>query len=180
MKKIKLIILLLISSISLYSQSCKRAGNESSYNHILKTNLLGMFTLFYEHPVSEKITFQVGLQYNPESLPKKDFFVASIAPEMRYYFLQNKRFPGGLFLGPYLKFQYTDVKDADKTANIRAFAGGLNFGYQYIFKNGITTEVFAGAGCNIMKDIITDFPVDFPESDFNYDIRLGIGFGYAF
>ena len=180
MKKIKLILLLLITSISLYSQSCKRAGNESSYNHIIKTNLLGMFTLFYEHPVTNKMTFQVGLQYNPESLPKKGSVVTSIATEIRYYFLRNKTLPGGLFLGPYLKFQYMDVTDAEKKANIKAFAGGLNFGYQYIFKNGITSEIFAGAGYNILKDINTDFPADFPGSDFNYDIRLGVGFGYAF
>ena len=180
MKKFTLIIPLLIIGISLYSQSCKRGENENSYNHIIKTNLLGMFTLFYEHPFTDKMTFQVGLQYNPESLPKKDMFVTSIAPEIRYYVLQNKTLPGGLFLGSYFKLQYMDVTKVDNTANIQAFAAGLNLGYQYIFKKGITTEVFAGAGYNIWKNIATDFPVDFPESDYTYDIRLGIGFGYAF
>lgn len=70
---------------------------------------------------------------------------------MRYYFLLNKALPGG-----------------------------LNFEYQYIFTNGIRSEIFSGAGYNIMKDINTDFPVDFPDNNFIYYIRLGIGLGYAF
>lgn len=36
--------------------------------------------LFYEHPVTNKMSFQIGLQYNPESISKKNKFVTSIAP----------------------------------------------------------------------------------------------------
>lgn len=183
MKMKKLFIILIIASVSIgtYAQSCKRGNNPNKENKfVVKTNLLGMFTLFYEHPIAQKMSFQVGLQYNPKNLPKKDIFVTSIAPELRYYFLQTGAMPGGLFAGIYTKYQYMSVFNAEKSANIQAFAGGLNLGFQYIFKNGLTTEIFAGGGYNFWKKIKTDYPETFPSANYKFDIRIGLGLGYAF
>ena len=177
MKKI-LIIIIFITTISYsYAQSCKRKNSGKNENkHIIKTNLLGLFTLLYEHPFADKMSFQVGLQYNPENLPKKDLSVTSIAPEIRYYILRNKIAVSGFYSGIYSKYQYIKNVNINETAEVNAAAVGLNVGYQYIFSNGITTELFAGGGYNIWKKIKSDFPSD----NYNYDIRLGIALGYAF
>ena len=175
MKKFIFLILLLASGLNSFSQSEKKVKNQ-----IVKTNVLGLFTLFYEHGFSQKTSLQVGLQYNPQNFPPKDLFITSIAPEFRYYLFKNDHFPTGIFSAIYTKYQYMDIFKENKMAQINALAFGLNFGYQYIFKNGIATEVFAGGGYNLWKRIDTNFPENFPESEYNYDIRVGISLGYAF
>ena len=177
MKKYIIIIILIVTSINANAQSCSRSKSDTNAKkHLFKTNLLGLFTLLYEHPISNKLSFQVGLQYNPENLPKKNLFVTSIAPEIKYYLIQNKMPASGLYAGIYSKYKYINNVKTNETAEVQATAIGLNAGYQYIFSNGITTEIFAGGGYNLWKKIKTDFPSD----KYNYDVRLGISIGYAF
>jgi hypothetical protein len=51
---------------------------------------------------------QVGMQYNPESLPVKDKLVTSITPEFRFYLRSKNNFPSGIFIAPYAKYQYLE------------------------------------------------------------------------
>jgi len=147
----------------------------------IKTNILGLFTLFYENQFSEKMSLQVGLQYNPKNLPAENTFVKSIAPELRYYFKSFNEKGGGIFGAAYTKFSETNnTNDSGHIAGINTIAAGLNFGFLHIFKNNITAELFAGGGYNIFKKIDTVFPSEFPEKNYKFDIRIGIGLGYSF
>ena len=69
MNKIYILLILMIISLNLQSQSDKINTNiDNSNKHKIKTNLLGIFTLFYEHTISNNMTLQVGLQYNPDNM----------------------------------------------------------------------------------------------------------------
>lgn len=156
-------------------------------NHVLKTNVLGLFTFFYEHPLKRNMSLQVGLQYNPESLPVKNKLVSSIAPELRFYFGASDNSPSGFFMASYTKYQYMTENKADTqnaelvlSANIQTLAFGGNMGYQIILKNGLSFEAFVGGGYNIFKDVSSDKPSDFSPEDYKFDMRIGISFGYAF
>ena len=121
------------------------------------------------------------MQYNPENLPAKNSLVKSIAPEIRYYFKTFNEKGGGIFGATYAKLAETNIKnDLGHIADIKTIATGLNLGYLYIFKHEIIAEVFAGAGYNIYKKIDTNFNNEFPEKNYKFDIRIGIGLGYSF
>jgi len=127
------------------------------------------------------------LQYNPESLPAKDKIITSIAPEWRFYFKSKNIFPSGIFIAPYAKYQYLIDKKENPlvstetiSADVQTIALGGNIGYQMILKNNLTIELFIGAGYNLFKSISTDFSDNFANKDYNLDLRLGLGFGYAF
>jgi len=171
---------ILTISILLMAFSISKSFSQEKPNRI-KTNVLGLFTLFYENQFSNKMSLQVGLQYNPENFPVKNTLVKSIALELRYYFKSFTEKGGGIFGATYAKFSGTkEINDSDNSAKIKAIATGLNLGYLHVFKNKMVAEVFAGAGYNVFKKIDTDFSNDFPEKNYKFDIRIGIGFGFSF
>ena len=171
----RIIIYILLLSVGLNSALAQENTNR------IKTNVLGLFTLFYENQISDKISLQVGLQYNPTNLPAKNTLVKSIAPEIRYYLKSFNEKGGGIFGATYAKFSDTEeINDIGNYAKIKAIASGLDFGYLHIFKNKITAELFVGAGYNVYKNIKTDFYTEFPEKNYKFDIRIGIGLGYSF
>ena len=180
-KRFVILLLFVLITINSNAQSYSvQKNSKDTKHHVFKTNMLGLFTLFYEHPLSYKTSFQVGLQYNPENLPEKHKLITSIAPEIKYYIISGKIAPSGLFTGIYAKYQSVNEIKIDKKADIKILTGGLNLGYQYIFKSGFVTEFFIGGGYNFIKNINTDFPKDFPEKDYQFDVRLGISAGYSF
>ncbi len=180
MKKILIILaIFLLATNSSFSQSCAKPAKTDS-KHIVKSNLLGIFTLFYEHPVSPKVAFQTGLQYNPDNIFPRTKATISIAPELKYYFLRRPNAMSGAFTGLYGKYSNLKISETLGTATVKTAALGLNFGYQHVFNNGIVTEGFAGAGYTLWKTIDSNFPDTYPMANYNFDIRLGISLGYSF
>lgn len=135
--------------------------------------LLSNVSLLYERKLNEHWTALLGSGYRwggstPKVLGLGDIILGiegeqitgfSITPEIRYYFnfCQCGGSPSGLYAGLYGRFTkyYGNLSfyvrngeeyyDALVASNLREFGGGLQLGYQFIFKQRWTVDfMFAG------------------------------------
>ncbi|NOR34275.1 MAG: DUF3575 domain-containing protein [Bacteroidales bacterium] len=135
--------------------------------------LLSNVSLLYERKLNEHWTVLTGAGYRwggsvPKVLGLGDVIVTSnsagitgfsFTPEIRYYFnfCECGGSPSGLYAGLYGRFTkyYGDLRfnvwngseyyEALVTSNLREFGGGLQLGYQFIFKQRWAVDfMFAG------------------------------------
>ena len=142
--------------------------------------LFSNVSLLYERKLNEHWTVLAGTGYRwggsvPKVLGLGDVIVSSetngitgfsITPEVRYYFnfCECGGSPSGLYAGLYGRFtKYygsltfnvwngSEYYDALVTANMRELGGGLQLGYQFIFKQRFTVDfMFAGPRLSTYK-----------------------------
>ena len=142
--------------------------------------LLSNVSLLYERKLNEHWTVLTGAGYRwggsvPKVLGLGDVIVSSetngitgfsFTPEVRYYFnfCECGGSPSGLYAGLYGRFtKYygsltfnvwngSEYYDALVTSNLREFGGGLQLGYQFIFKQRFTVDfMFAGPRMSTYK-----------------------------
>ena len=166
--------------------------------HILKTNLAGLLSLFYEAQVQPKQSLQISInRINFEFLRNKDkFFIITTA--FKFYLskkesIERRPHPSGFYVSPYLRYVnvhnvgsglFSDRKLSEVTYNL--FGGGVTAGYQISFRKGFALDFFAGGGylpLNSSKVTYTytnNYDADVSPEDYKTDIRIGICVGYAF
>jgi len=134
------------------------------YKNIVKVNtaalLLSNVSLLYERKLNEHWTVLTGAGCRwggsvPKAFGLGDVIVTSksagitgfsFTPEIRYYFnfCECGGSPSGLYAGLYGRFTVT--------SNLREFGGGLQLGYQFIFKQRWTVDfMFAGPRLSTYK-----------------------------
>lgn len=142
--------------------------------------LFSNVSLLYERKLNEHWTVLAGTGYRwggsvPKVLGLGDVIVSSetngitgfsITPELRYYFnfCECGGSPSGLYAGLYGRFtKYygsltfnvwngSEYYDALVTSNLRELGGGLQLGYQFIFKQRFTVDfMFAGPRLSTYK-----------------------------
>jgi len=142
--------------------------------------LLSNVSLLYERKLNEHWSVLAGAGYRwggsvPKALGLGEVIVSSstsgitgfsITPEIRYYFnfCECGGFPSGLYTGLYGRYTkfYGDLTfnvwngseyyQALVSSNLREFGGGLQLGYQFIFKQRWTVDfMFAGPRLSTYK-----------------------------
>ncbi len=133
--------------------------------------VFGSFLVSYERVITEKITGQMnffffGRKTNPSPWGPNGGW--GITPEARFYLTETKQSPLGFFLAPFLtlqglRYDYSISKDnnpqlydgnGNLNAGVKAEAGakstvfgiGATVGYQWLFRDIITLDVYAGPG----------------------------------
>ena len=171
--------------ISLFSFSAHGQKNAA------KINVLSPFALtasvFYERPVLEHRSIQVGFFYTGLSISDTEFRGFGVTPEFRFY-LSETPAPNGFYVAPYVRYQRFRLKvdQIDEYENVKgtygAFGLGGTVGKQWVFKNNIVLDLFVGPGYNFGK--LSASQGD--ENDFNlnlfsgFTVRGGVTLGYAF
>jgi hypothetical protein len=122
--------------------------------------------LSYERVITDKITGQMNFFYfgrktNPEPFGPNGGW--GITPEVRFYLSETKSAPIGFFLSPFLtlqglKYDYSISEKGNPTifndpavpqkgsASSTMFGIGATLGYQWVFKDIITLDIYAGPG----------------------------------
>ena len=142
--------------------------------------LVSNISLLYERKLNEHWTVLAGTGYRwggsvPRVFGLGDLIVSSetngimgfsLTPEVRYYFnfCECGGSPSGLYAGLYGRFtKYygsltfnvwngSEYNDALVTSSLREFGGGLQLGYQFIFKKRFTVDfMFAGPRLSTYK-----------------------------
>jgi hypothetical protein len=188
MKKITLLILLFVTTISIGQENEEKYPQDVNTKHELKINTFNLIAfssldISYEKLINTESSFGVALFYNFSdiesdniSFPKK----FSITPYYRWFFSENKYARGFFVEGFGMLNTYEDIffdlnNDSNKVRNETAFALGVSVGGKFVTKSGFTTEVYLGVGRNLIKNKNDD---DFFE--FNIVGRFGISLGYRF
>ncbi len=184
--------------ISVLIVSCLIAGNLSAQKkNVIKINFLSpivkTLNLQYEHALGAKNSFQIGFFYTGAKSGDVGLSGFGITPEYRMYFSEEKNAPAGFFLAPFIRYQNfsltADVHDnnnqiVDGKATLSAFRPGLLVGYQWLFSDKVTFEMFIGPSYSISSYKVTsDYGEedDFSTSAFDgFGLRTGFTIGIAF
>lgn len=139
----------------------------------------------FEHGF-EKSSMQLGFYYTGYKISDTKFTGFAITPEYRMYFSSTKTAPEGFFLAPFVRYQNYSLKTTDagmeEKATLSSFRPGLCVGYQFIFSDIVSFEMFMGPSYSVTTlDVETG-----DEGSFSYDafdgfgVRAGMTIGVAF
>jgi hypothetical protein len=176
--------------------SCYLIGFSQKQN-LIKINFLSplvkTFNVQYEHALSEKSSVQLGLYYTGAKSGDVTLNGIGITPEYRMYFSSENSAPAGFYLAPFLRYQSftlkADVYNNEGTtvegkANLSSFRPGLLIGYQWVFSDIVSFEMFLGPSYSFSSYKIKSEYGD--ESDFSttvfdgFGLRTGLTIGIAF
>ena len=187
MKKITLLLLLCVTTISFAQEKDEKSPQDINKKHEIKLNAFGLlvaewFDVSYEHLINEESSFGVGLLVGLDSDTGIDNYRKfSLTPFYRRYF--SSKFARGFFvegfgmLHSYENHIYNYYYDQNGNYNQNYsrnnqtdFAVGISVGGKFISKKGFTTEIYLGVGRNLGAN----------ENDLQAVGRGGISVGYRF
>jgi len=172
--------------LSLFCLVLSNAWSQTEEKNVIKFNplsaLLGTGSVFYEHKIDDKHSWQLGVAYMGLKLDNIKYSGLAITPEYRIYIKKNAL--SGVYLGPYLRYQNYTLKttDTDK-GSYTSFGGGVVFGRQWIYGSGLVFDLFAGPAYNSGTTKYTSGTGTTNEPGFGINgmgIRIGMAFGFGF
>jgi hypothetical protein len=176
-----------------FAQDKKNAKQTVSVN--LLPVLFTSFNVFYERAITNKWSMAVGLNYfeNKPLFGGKNATWTGLTFDFNGYSEQACK---GFFVSPYVKYRniaylnnvYYKVDPNNGSNSIylgqsdefhNQLGIGAKFGYQYLFKNGLGFNVFAGGGYYFL-DVKYGAKEDRYEQVSDADLRLGVSLVYGF
>jgi hypothetical protein len=172
--------------------------------HAVKINILSPIvrtaSLFYEHGINDNSSVQLGLFYTGFKVSDTKFSGFGITPEFRYH--PSGDGLAGFYVAPFLRYQsftltatneMSPVYDADgfwtgeyttteDKATLSTIGGGVLAGYQWIFGDIITLDLFLGPMYNsgsLKVDSGTEDTFSVGAFD-GFTVRTGVTLGVAF
>lgn len=166
-------------------------------SNVLKTNIAGLFSLYYEVKIQPKTSLQFGVNLFNISFFGNGARYFALTPSVKFYLTRNENLeirngPSGFYISPYLR--YINVLETDDDFIFRSSRSEVSYnrlgagavaGYQFVFRHGLALDFFGGAGyLPIGSYKITHRDPGFPSSyhinTYKWDVRLGICLGIAF
>lgn len=185
-----IIFALLAFNTSVFAQSNTEKKN------IIKINLLSPIvrtaSLFYERVVSPNSSVMLGFYYTGFKSGDTQLSGFGLTPAYRFYLSNKYQAPAGFYVSPYLRYQYFSLTETysnfpgttTNTGTFRAFGGGLELGYQWIFRDIITLNIFGGIGYATTATSYSDNGRIYFNSGafdgFDSSRLLGVALGVAF
>ncbi|MBV1888176.1 MAG: DUF3575 domain-containing protein [Urechidicola sp.] len=195
MKKLTLIAIVLIASISTFAQENDKKENEEKIKkHEVKLNafntiIFKSLDFSYEYLLDSESSVGISVLINLQN-DESDFFEDgpyynesfAITPYYRHFF--SRKFAWGFFMEAFAMYNQQKIYDiyyidngnntnlvtGDETSS--NFALGLAVGGKFVSKKGFLFEFFAGVGRNLATSN-NDVAVEFVP-------RLGMSLGYRF
>ncbi|MEE9407891.1 MAG: DUF3575 domain-containing protein [Polaribacter sp.] len=185
MKKITLLILLFVGTISVAQEKEQEYPQDINKKHEVKINAFGLLAfewldVSYEYLINEESSFGVGalIGFNNDS-DLDTYRKFSLTPFYRRYF--SSKFARGFFVegfGMLHTYENNDTyfygnnnnNNNSNTGNNTEFAAGISVGGKFISKSGFTTEIYLGIGRNLGGD----------NSSLEAVSRGGVSLGYRF
>lgn len=151
----------------------------------IKVNLLSplasTFSGFYERKIAPNASVQLGLSFTGAELDDMKLNGWSITPEFRYY-AGKKEAMQGFYVAPFMRFGNFEVSDDFAKADLKSIGAGLLVGNQWIFRKGLSLDVFMGPSYSSGNLKLTDGEAkpDTPSTVNGFGLRAGVTLGIAF
>ncbi|MEI6508260.1 MAG: DUF3575 domain-containing protein [Bacteroidota bacterium] len=154
MSFIKTILFITFLGLLFFESSAQKrrpAIKELDKKNILKVNLLspflGTLSVQYEKRIDNESSFQYGFYYFSGNVFGRYVGGEGVCftPEYRYYLTESS--PEGAYIQPYVrlgKFWQTTRTTGVSADNFYATAAGIVLGKQWIFRNKISFDMYAG------------------------------------
>ncbi len=195
------LLLLALMALWFHVPQQAQAQSQDPGRAVIKANPLSALTLtgsgFVEYAVTDNVSLQLGAFTTGLTVSNVKFKGYGFTPEVRYYFMENKVAPMGLYVAGYGRiqnFKLTVVKEDSEgvpreySATYAPIGLGAAVGNQWIFNSGFTLDLFLGAGYNsgslkvnagTEKDFDTGIIGDMILGG-GFGLRPGIAIGYNF
>jgi hypothetical protein len=160
----------------------------------LKLNLFSLpvktASVFFEHKMGDMTSAQLGVFYTGFSVGDTKFSGFGVTPEYRF-FLTGEAMQG-FYMGPYVRYQsFTLTNETDLSgfggtttkdeATLSTFGGGVNIGYQWLFKQRVALEPFLRVGYSAGTVKVTSGNDNFSTGSFDgFGLMPGLNLGIAF
>ncbi|KGL61977.1 DUF3575 domain-containing protein [Polaribacter sp. Hel1_85] len=172
MKKISLLVLLFITTISIAQEKEEKHPQDTNKKHEVKINALTLLAakwidVSYERLIDEESSFGTAITLNTDS--EISDLKYSITPYYRRYF--SGKFARGFFVEGFGMLFSADDNNFFNSNNekITGLALGISVGGKFVSNKGFSTELLLGFGRNFL------------ESNNNEGVgRIGISLGYRF
>ena len=187
-KTAKLFALLLVMTVLVPSKSFAQDGKKNVFKTNLLSPLLGSYNFFYERVLSPKTSIQLGGGFTNIDISGTKLSGFRITPEFRFY--PTGTSPKGFYLAPFANYQNLSLTVTDALTNFEGKAtlttigGGLDIGYQWIFGDVVTLDLYIGPSFNSGEiEVETN---GFSEDRFSVGgnsgtgVRFGLSLGVAF
>ncbi len=151
--------------------------------NVLKANLLSPIVLsgsfFYERAITKESSLQLGYFFTGFSISDTKFRGYGITPEYRYYAAGEVL--NGFYFSPFLRYQnfslseeFTDFngENQEAKATLTTFGGGLIAGWQWMFRERVTADIFVGPCFNSGNVKLED---NSSSRDFSTNVFTGVG-----
>ena len=177
MKKMALLVLLFVTTISIAQEKEKKYPQDLNKKHELKLNAFNLIALSsvdvsYEYLINKDSSFGVGVFYNfndADDILLREF---SLTPYYRWFF--SERFASrGFFVEMFGMLNANGDENSNFTRKETNFAIGISVGGKFVTTKNFVAEVYLGVGRNLIngKENILDS---------NIVGRGGISLGYRF
>ncbi|MGF1637698.1 MAG: DUF3575 domain-containing protein [Cyclobacteriaceae bacterium] len=187
MKKLILSFAILTCSLAVPQMTL---AQENNVKINIFSPLLRTLNLQYERALNENSSFQLGFFYTGASIQDTRLSGFGITPEYRFY-LSETDAPEGFYLAPYLRYSSltgtaptinNNGNEVDAKATVSSFGGGLVIGKQWIFKERIVLNIFAGPSYSSSSaDYDSGNEDNFDFGSFSgFSARGGVCLGIAF
>ncbi|MCF6180521.1 DUF3575 domain-containing protein [Lutibacter sp.] len=182
MKKINLIVLLFISSVSLFAQQNKTNSLAKNELKINMSNLIAFkfLDVGYEAILNEESSIGVNVLFNLDSNSDSnsldEYRTFSITPYYRHFF--SNKYASGFFVEVFTMLHsgeeenyYSNSAPYDSYVNEKYtdFAVGISAGSKFVSKRGFVAEIYLGIGRDLLNN-----------NDTEVVGRGGISIGYRF
>jgi hypothetical protein len=142
----------------------------------------GLGNVSYERALSKENSWLVGANFGSYGVVDNRLTIFGATGAYRWWFDQEKAL-NGWFLGPELKIETVSwafgVSDTNYTATGSFFGGGVQGGYQWVFRNGFTLNLglnFDYLAGSVSTNVSGAPTLGFGGSGFG----ANLGLGYAF
>jgi hypothetical protein len=149
-----IILTFLTFSTSVFAQSNTEKKN------IIKINLLSPIvrtaSLFYERTLSANSSVMLGFYYTGFKAGDTQLSGFGLTPAYRFYLSSKYQAPAGFYVSPYLRYQqflltetlynYNNNSNYQTKDTFRSIGAGIELGYQWIFRDIVTLNIFGGIG----------------------------------
>jgi hypothetical protein len=186
MKKISLLLMIILSSLSATAQeNTEMYPQDVDKKHELKLNAFSLIVfssldVSYERLLNKDSSFGISVFYNFNSVDNNLYYPKkfSITPYYRWFFTET-RFARGFFVEGFGMLNSYEEElfffdSRTETEQETDFALGISVGGKFIIKSGFTAEVYLGIGRNLFNNG-TDSLIDN-----DLITRGGISLGYRF
>lgn len=165
------------------------SGLATAQKTAIKTNLLNPFlstaSIAVEYGFAPDKSVQLSAFYANTSIFDTNIEGIGITPELRIFISQNDIPMQGIYVAPSLRYQNLKLalEDEAGTAKMQGYGAGLVIGRQWIYKERIVIDGFAGSGYSYNN---FDFQNGAKEDDFDLGrfsglgIRAGLSLGLLF
>lgn len=177
---VTLLVILLAGTITAQAQREKRIGVKMN---LISTAAVKTFNLIPEYAITPRFSAQIGF-YRTNNFHYRDHVFSGIAitPEVRVHLLPS--FLKGLYAGPFVRYRKLrwDIPSKNAGADFISWGGGATLGYQFLIKNFVILDFFAGPvfsshDIKVKTGVVDDFKLPITTS---VGVRSGIGVGFAF